>query len=230
MALGFIKKVFSFGKKDDETPKPSEVAEAQATEPAAQPISRLEGEMSAQPTEGGGSPADVGVEAPGEAPAEVHDVDLTKEEAIERTEWDAGLPDPEPAPGVSDETADEFAAEHKPAEEPAHVVDIDHEEAEDRADWDADLPDPEPETPTPLSSLEGEMSAQPTEGGAPGATAAEKPVDVADASPAEPSPPHPALRATFSPGEKREVPRPPFPRASPPPPIARPSRKRQFLP
>ena len=44
------------------------------------------------------------------------------------------------------------------------------------------------------------MSAKPTEGGTPGEIAAEKPVDVAEESPAEPSPPHPALRATFSPG------------------------------
>ena len=197
MALGFIKKVFSFGKKDDETAKPSEVVETQAAEPAAQPISPPEGEMPDR-AEGGAPSADVRVEAP----AETHDVDLTKEEAIERAEWDAGLPDPEPAPGVSDETAEEFAAEHKPAEEPAHVVDIDHEEAEDRAVWDADLPDPEPEAPTPLSPLEGEMSAQPTEGGAPGDAAAEKQAEIADASPAEPSPPHPALRATFSPGEE----------------------------
>lgn len=149
MALGFIKKVFSFGKKDDETAKPSEAADAS-------PLSPLEGEMSAQPTEGGASPA--------EPTSETHDVDLTKEEAIERTEWDADLPDPEPAPGVSAETAADFAAEHTPAPEPVHhVPEIDHEQAEERAVWDADLPDPEPETP--LSPLEGEMSAQPTEGG-----------------------------------------------------------------
>ncbi len=106
MALGFIKKVFSFGKKDDETAKPSEVAET-GCRPANLP---LEGEMSAQ-GRGGCPKGDVRVEAP----AEVHDVDRPQGEAIERTEWDAGLPDPEPAPGVSDETADEFAAEHKPA-------------------------------------------------------------------------------------------------------------------
>ena len=150
MALGFIKKVFSFGKKDDETAKPSEVAETAAS----QPISPPEGEMPGR-AEGGAPSADVSVDSS----AETHDVDLTKEEAIERTEWDAGLPDPEPAPGVSDETAEEFAAEHAPAEEPPHVVDIDHEEAEERAVWDADLPDPEPESTAPISPPEGEMSA-----------------------------------------------------------------------
>ena len=195
MALGFIKKVFSFGKKDDETVKPSEVVETQAAEPAV-PLSPLEGEMSAKPTEGGAPPADVSVEAP----AETHDVDLTKEEAVERTEWDADLPDPAPAPGISEETAEEFAAEHAPAEEPAHVTDIDHEEAEALADWDAGVPEPEPEAPTSLSPLEGEMSAQPTEGGAPVAeAAAEKPAEIAPESPAEPSPPHTAPGVTVSP-------------------------------
>ncbi|MCD2175801.1 signal recognition particle-docking protein FtsY [Rhizobium sp. C4] len=181
MALGFIKKVFSFGKKDDEATKPSEVVETQAAAPAVQPISPLEGEMSAKPTEGGAPTAD--------APAEAHDVDLTKEEAIERTEWDAGLPDPEPAAGVSDETAQEFAAEHAPSPEPVHVTDVDHEQAEALADWDAGVPEPEPEAPTPLSPLEGEMSAQPTEGDAPDeAVSDEAPSETAPL--AEPSPHH----------------------------------------
>ncbi len=208
MALGFIKKVFSFGKKDDETAKPSEVVETQASEPAVQPLSSPEGEMSAKPTEGGTPPADVSVEAP----AETHDVDLTKEEAVERTEWDADLPDPAPAPGISEETAEEFAAEHAPAEEPAHVTDIDHEEAEALADWDAGVPEPEPEAAASLSPLEGEMSAQPTEGGAPVDAVAEKPADDAPETPAEPSPPHPALRATFSPGGEEGASTPALPK------------------
>jgi fused signal recognition particle receptor len=171
MALGFIKKVFSFGKKDDETAKPSEVVETAAS----QPMSPLEGEMPGR-VEGGAPPA-----------AEVHNVDLTKEEAVERTEWDADLPDPAPAPGISQETAEEFAAEHAPAEEPAHVTDIDHEEAEALADWDAGVLEPEPASATPISPLEGEMSAKPTVGGAPVDAAAEKPAEIIEVAPATPS-------------------------------------------
>jgi len=177
MALGFIKKVFSFGKKDDEAAKPSEVA-------GSSPLSPVDGEMSAKPTEGGAPRVDVAVETA----AEIHDVDLSKEEAVERTEWDADLPDPAPAPGISEETAEEFAAEHAPAEEPAHVTDIDHVEAEALADWDAGVPEPEPEAVAPISPLEEKMSTQPTERDAAGDAAAEKPVEVAEEAPAAPTP------------------------------------------
>ncbi|MCO6188081.1 signal recognition particle-docking protein FtsY [Rhizobium sp. L1K21] len=118
MALGFIKKVFTFGKKSEEaSDKQDAVPHIEAAEETAAEADRAAG-----------------------------DISLAEAEAL--ADWDGGLPDPEPEPGVSDETAQEFAAEHAAEPEPPHVTEISLDEAEDLADWDADLPEPAPEPAT----------------------------------------------------------------------------------
>ncbi len=126
MALGFIKKVFTFGRKNDEVEKP--------VEPAV--VIETEGSVPEQA-------ADALPFAGSEPKAEMADISV--EEAEERADWDADIPDPEPEPGASDETAEEFAAAHAPPPEPVHITETSLDEAEDLADWDADLPEPEPE-------------------------------------------------------------------------------------
>ncbi len=150
MALGFIKKVFTFGRKDAEAKQPEEVIEET---PAA------------------------------ETPEEAHDAaHVSVEEAEDLADWDADLPDPEPAPGISEETAEEFSAEHAPPPEPEHVTETSLEEAEDLADWDADLPDPEPVEDEPAAiaeKAEGDISVEEAE------TLSDWDANSADPEPAE---------------------------------------------
>lgn len=129
MALGFIKKVFTFGKKNDETSKPDEPAPAIEKVEEAPTVAEVEPLVP--------SPADMSVE-----------------EAEDLADWDSALPDPEPEPGLSDETAEEFAAEQAPESEPVHVTETSLDEAEELADWDAGLPEPEPELAEPSADAE----------------------------------------------------------------------------
>lgn len=129
MALGFIKKVFTFGKKNDETSKPDEPAPEIEKVEEAPTVAEVEPLVP--------SPADMSVE-----------------EAEDLADWDNALPDPEPEPGLSDETAEEFAAAQAPEPEPVHVTETSLDEAEELADWDAGLPEPEPELAEPSADAE----------------------------------------------------------------------------
>ena len=144
MALGFIKKVFSFGRKSDEAEAPAVVSDTAA--PVTSPEAAADQAISTPSTDLSGGAEGVG------SPVEIHDAGPTAEEAEALADWDAALPDPEPEPGVSDESAEEFAAEHQPPAEPAHITDISAEAAEELADWDHEVPQPEPEATTPAAT------------------------------------------------------------------------------
>ena len=149
MALGFIKKVFSFGKKGEEAELlPSAEIETNVPVQAEEPV------------------------------VSEHLVDISTEDAEKLSGWDSDLPDPEPLPGISGETAEEAAIAHMEAVVEHHVAEISTQEAEELSDWDAGVIDPSPEADTAQSlPVEAEMPASPTQ-----ADAAETVPDIAPAS------------------------------------------------
>ncbi len=116
MALGFIKKVFSFGKQSAEPKEDAIIAKPSFDE-------EVEAIDASQRMSG----------------------DISVEEAEDLADWDGDLPAPEPVEGISEETAEDFAKAHELPSEPVHITEISAKDAEELADWDADLPEPEPE-------------------------------------------------------------------------------------
>ena len=137
MALGFIKKVFSFGKKGEEV----EVL----------PPAEIAADLTVQ--------TDAPVHA--EEPVVLeHVTEISLDEAEDRSGWDADLPDPEPMPGISDETAEDAAAAQAEPVIEHHVAEISAEDAEELSDWDAGAVDPAPEpAPAPILPVEVTISA-----------------------------------------------------------------------